>query len=384
MAIGFSTIGAAVGMMTARSASGSFIVGGIDILLGAASDSVLSFSYVDNTNDQAHGIAIQIADPSRTWMQQYLPKKGVETTASIKVTNWLHPGDSRTIDCGIFWIDQIDCSGPPNVVNVMGTSIPVKTGIKNTKQFDSWEDVDLLTIAEEIAEENGMVVVWEAKKIPEKQERVDQSETPDLEFLRSKCKEQSLSLQVYKKQLVIYSEEEYEARPAVYILMYGASNIIAYSLSSKLEDTYASAENSFYDPDDGELIETEFEPEEPPEGTEAVLKENEVEMPPKSNITIVPSPGPNLRAEDQTLINFDAEVAAEDSKIKSKLREKNKHEKTATFTLFGNPDYRSGLNVDLVGFGIYDGKWFIESTVHDITESGYVTQLAMHCCLKGY
>lgn len=383
MAIGLSTIGAAVGMMTARHASGSFIVGGIDILLGAASDSVLSFSYTDNTNDQAHGIAIQIADPSRTWMQQFLPKKGVETEAKIQVTNWLHPGDSRTLDCGIFWIDQIDCSGPPNVVAVMGTSVPVNTGIKNQKKFAAWEDVDILTIAEEIAAKNNMVVVWESKEVPEKKPRIDQSETPDLEFLRDKCKEESLSIQVYKKQIVIYSEKEYEERPSVYILAYGASNIIAYSLSSKLDDTYKSAKNSYVDPDTGMVIETEFEPEESPEGTESELMENEIEQSMDEDNTGDPEEGLREAREMIGYVDFGPN-AYPDKKVKSKLREKNKHEKTATFTVFGNPDYRSGLNVDLIGFGIYDGKWFIESSVHDITESGYTTQLSLHYCLKGY
>lgn len=311
-------------------------------------------------------------------MQNYLPQKGIESEAKIQVFNWNHPGDTRIIECGIFWVDQIDCSGPPNVVSVKGTSVPVTTGIKNTKKFAAWEDVDLMTIASEISAKNGLVLVWDSAKIPPKKKRVDQSEAPDLEFLRDKVKEASLSLKIFKRQLVIYSEEEYEARPSVYTLMYGAANILAYSISSKLDDTYKGAKNSYVDPETGELMGAEFSATEPPE-TESELIENEIEQSDNGEN------GASLREGGGLFdINIGTGSGGDTEKIKSKLREKNKHEKTATFTVFGNPTYLSGLNVQLLGFGIYDGKWFIESTIHDITSSGYTTQLTLRHCLVGY
>jgi phage protein D len=77
-----------------------------------------------------------------------------------------------------------------------------------------------------------------------------------------------------------------------------------------------------------------------------------------------------------------AELAMQ--KAKSKLREKNKWEKEATIVIVGDPGYLSGLCVQLLGFGIFDGQWFIDSSRHSISEEGYITELQMHMALKGY
>ena len=92
MAFGLATISNIAGMLTARHASGKLIVGGIDLLGALESGSVLSFAYTDNTSDKADDFAVEIADPQRTWMQSYLPKKGSECQATIKVFNWTHSG----------------------------------------------------------------------------------------------------------------------------------------------------------------------------------------------------------------------------------------------------------------------------------------------------
>ena len=79
-----------------------------------------------------------------------------------------------------------------------------------------------------------------------------------------------------------------------------------------------------------------------------------------------------------------AAAEAAKQKAKSKLREKNKWEKEAEFVLVGDPGYLSGLCVQLLGFGIFDGQWFIDTSRHSISEEGYITALQMHMALKGY
>lgn len=392
MAVNLTAVGAVAGLLTARHAVGSLTMGGIDLLAGLASQSLLSFSYTDNTSDKADDLSIVIADPARTWMQTYLPKKGVEGEAAITVYNWIAPGDSRMIDCGTFVLDQIDFAGPPNTVSIKATSVPVGTGIKTQKKYGSWEGVTLPQIALEIATRNGLTLVWDtAKAIFRKLKRVDQVEMPDLEFIRDKAKEASLSIKVYKRQLVLYSEEEYEARPPAYVIAYGASNIIGYTFSSKLDDTYKKANVTYTSPESGDLIEGTYEADEPPEGTEAVEERNErVEEPDEgAGGNGGGPPGFAARAAgDIGTVDYSSENAAAadaaNQLAKSKLREKNKHEKEATITVVGNPGYLSGLNVQLLGFGIFDGKWFITSSTHSIDAGGYMTELKMRGALSGY
>ena len=393
---------AVTGALTARHANGSLIVGGIDLLLGAASQAVTAFSYSDNTNDQADDLTIEIADPARTWMQTWLPKKGIECTGTIKVFNWNLPGDTREVPCGVFWLDQIDFKGPPNTVSVKATSVPVVTGIKTQKKFRAWEGDSLSKIVGQIAEENGLKLVWSAKDDP-KLKRTDQVDSADLEFIRDKAKDNSLDMRIYNRQLIIYSPEEYESRPAVYVIVYGHANILQFSFSSKLNETYKKATNAYVDEETGEEIRSTYEPDEPPEGSGSELQLNlQTSMEDVGDLggdgdgdggdgplrvaraDSEPPYGPEGSGPIEFNNEEQAKNEANEKKAKSHLREKNKKEKECTMVVAGNPDYLSGLNVELVDFGIFSGKWFISSTMHSISPSGYVTELKMRMCLKGY
>jgi uncharacterized protein len=378
-----------IGLMTARHATGELSLGGINILASLSSSNVIAFSYEDHTDDQGDSLIVEIADPSRSWMKDYLPKKGSECTAKVKVYNWTTPGDSRSLDCGSFWLDEISYAGPPNVVAVKATSIPPE-GIKGEQQSYSWQDTSLQQVAEEKAGKHGLSLVWATKKAPAVEQWIEQNDTPDLEFLRDKAKDQGLSVKLFNKQLIFYSEEEYEAQAAVFTITYGASSILSFMFTSRLNDTYQKAEVAYTNPDTGNVVEGEFEdsdPASPKRGTTRhnIRVEDESEdggdgggnggrgkagYPPYGvEIDTDPDPASNEKAA---------------KKAKSHLRAKNKREKTATIRTFGNPDYLSGLNADLVGFGIFDGKWFIESTVHEVGASGYQTELKLRAALQGY
>ena len=361
MAFGLATISNIAGVLTARHASGSLLMGGIDILGALESGNVLSFSYTDNTSDKADDLTVEIADPHRTWMQSYLPKKGSEVAASIKVRNWTTLGDTRDFDCGTFFIDEIDYAGPPNVVCIRATSIPRATGIKSQKKYRSWEDTHVHDIAGQVAGEHGLALVWDVgKMVLAKLKRVDQVEMPDLEFLRDLAKDWSIKLKIFNRQLIMYSEEEYEARPPVYTLLYGAANILSYQFTSVLNDMFAKGQVAYMSPESGQNIEGTYEPAEKPEGTEAVQETNESVQEAENG----GDGGAEFReiASGVDYSNENAAAAeAAKQKAKSKLREKNKWEKEAELVLVGDPGYLSGLCVQLLGFGIFDGQWFIDS-----------------------
>ena len=82
-----------------------------------------------------------------------------------------------------------------------------------------------------------------------KLKRIDQVEMPDLEFLRDLAKDWSIKLKIFNRQLIMYSEEEYEAKPPVYTILYGASNIISYQFKSVLNDMFAKGEVAYMSPE---------------------------------------------------------------------------------------------------------------------------------------
>ena len=389
MAFGLATISNIAGMLTARHASGKLMVGGIDLLGALESESVLSLRlHRQHFSDKADDLSVEIADPQRTWMLSYLPKKGSECQATIKVFNWSTLGDTREFDCGTFFIDEIDYAGPPNVVSIKATSIPVATGIKMQKKYRFWEDTPLQDIASQMAGEHGLALVWDvAKSTMAKLKRVDQVETPDLEFLRDLAKDWSIKLKVFNRQLIMYSEEEYEARGPLYMLLYGASNIISYQFSSMLNDMYAKGEVAYVSPETGEHIEGEFEAPEPPDGTEAVNKGNE-------RVEEDEGDGGNGGTRMRRRRKWPAAwiILARTQPLRRLLNRRPKAsfakrtsgKKNAQFVVVGDPGYLSGLCVQLVGFGIFDGQWFIDTSRHSISEEGYITELQMHMALKGY
>ena len=378
------------GLFTARYAGGSIILGGVDILAGlvgitegAGGNNVISFGYTDNTSDLADDLAVEIADPARTWMETYVPRKGSECNAIIRVANWTGPGDNREFDCGAMWVDEVSLTGPPNMVTVKATSIPAATGLKSEKQYQFWEGMPLMAIAAQTAAEYGLTTVWDTAKNPTFK-RTDIHDMSHLEYLRDRCKDEGLSLKIFNRQLIVYSEEEYEARPAVYTIVYGESQILAYGFTSKLDDTFSAATNAYVSPETGDLIEGTFEPEEPPEGAEAELMLNErVEAEEEGA-----GGEPELREDLLDAIDYSnqnaAAAEAAQKKAKNKLRGKNKREKEGVIMMLGNPGYLSGLNTEIRGFGPFDGKWFIYSSAHLISEDGYRTELRLRGALKGY
>jgi hypothetical protein len=389
MALGLSL---PVPVLVARQARPSLIVGGVDILMGLAAQNILSFCYTDNTSDQADDLSISIADPYRIWMQRYLPKKGIEIQASIILSNWNGPGDNRSLRCGTFYVDNVGISGPPNVVNMRGTSIPINTGLKTEKRTKSWENQDLKSIAGGIAGQNGLTLVYDAKDNPTVK-RTDQMEKADIQYIRERAKDNSLSVKIHDKKLVIYSEQEYEAKLAAFFLVDGQSNILRYDFNSKVDDTYDSAENSYVNPETGKLTTTTFTPNKPPEGTGSKLNVNERVDVDKDGM---PEYGQKSGQRDLPKYDYTNDAAAQNNgkgekiqerseqKCKSKLREKNKRERQCSIATHGNINYLSGITFQLMKFGIFDGKWFAESTIHEISEGGYTTQLRLRTALEGY
>jgi len=377
---------------------------------GLANQNLLKFCYSDSTSDKADGLDIEIADPYRTWMQQHMPKKGIECKAGFIVYNWLAPGDDRTFEMGIFYINCIEYKGGSqhgNTITIKGSSIPVQSRIKNEKKHKSWEKSDLKSIAGQVAKQNGLILFYDTQQNPTVK-RTDQIDKSDLQYLRDRCKEAALSLKIHNKQLVIYSEEEYDQRDAIFTITYGKSNVIDWEFISKVDDTYKEAQNSYVDPETGKLVKEKFTPDESPEGSYESLNLNE------RNETEPDDPDPNPGGDDPwpqiqmgvlvgvgertgfDALSYDFDGPAQSHgkgkgskqhskrKCKSKLRQKNKKEKESKIKVVGDPMYLSSLNIQLIDWGIFSDKWFISEAKHDIDQNGYTVELNLRKTLKGY
>lgn len=386
----------------ARTARGHLIVNGVDLLAGVSAEHIMDFSYTDSTSDKADDLSIRIRDPHRNWMLRYLSgeaKAGIECSASISITDWSAPEDSRTLECGIFWINHIGF-GYTCDVDIKASSIP-PNGAKNTKKHRAWEGSSIKSIGEQIASDNGLTLFYDTQTNP-RAKRAEQKEKSDIEYLRTLCKELKLSLKIHKKQLVIYSEEEYEARDAVFELKWGAKNILGFSFDWKVDDAFKKCECAYVNPETGRITKEEFEDSSALEDCDqevlsrSILKTNEcLYYDPRGTGGAAGFLMPYVDMEDVRKNDWDdapgsnkgkgnGAKAKAKGKAQAKLREKNKKVKECSFKVFGNIDYISGLCFSTSGFGVFDRKWFIETSTHCIGGGGYTTDLKCRHTLTGY
>ncbi|MBR1658158.1 MAG: hypothetical protein IJ697_06805 [Synergistaceae bacterium] len=326
----------------ARYAEVSVIYEGVNISRDIA-PYLVSFTYTDNASDKADDISLTLEDRARLWCGDWFPSKGDKIRASIIVHNWEDEAKTESLPCGLFEVDQIECSGPPNQVTIKAVSTLVSKPMRQEKHTKAWENVTLSSIAGDFANKSGLSLFWDSSEDPQF-ERREQVEISDLEFLSGLCRDYGIAVKVTDTQLCCYDEEKYEEHTSVAELSYGDKKLIRWSFSSKSAGTYKSAKISYHDPVKDETFTAEEAGD--AEGTGRVL-----------------------------VINQKADNEADARRIaQKKLRSANKKEITGNITLMGDLRFVGGSNITIDGFGAFDGKYTIEKASHSVGDS-YTTKL---------
>lgn len=280
--------------------------------------------------------------------------KGTEIHAMVIQKNPFTDGKDKVLDCGVFEIDSVSYSGPPQKLSIKATSIPYKAELRQTKHNRVWENTTLKNMAEKIAKRSNFKIMYLSNSNPV-YKRKEQINMTDIAFLKKMCKKAGISLKVTSKTVVLFDAADYEKKTEVKKIKAGKGNIISYSFSTKTADTaYSSCHVIYTDPDTKEKIEATYTP-------------------------------PNANTDGQTLeIKQKVSSTAEAQELARKsLRARNKGETTAEFTLIGDVDYVAGITVRVYGYGEFDGKYIVEQATHNIT-GGYKVAIKLRSCLEGY
>lgn len=317
---------------------------------------LLSMTYTDNEADKTDDLQLTFDDREKEWMQWLKENgtaKGVTVRAVIVQKNWDGSGKDLQLDCGTFELDSIDFSDPPAQVSIKATAIPYSSTMRLQKKTKAWENVKLSAIANDLAAQNGITCMYESSYDP-MYKRKEQVKKTDLAFLQELCKSAGISLKATSSTVVLFDAEEYEKKPPVCTIARGKSDIIKSNFGTSYADTaYSSCHVVYTDPMTGKKIEGTFE--NPEKGSGQVLEINE-------RVT----------------------SAAEAKELaKKRLRQKNKGEVKASFTLVGNVALVAGLTVQVEGYGLFDGKYIIEQARHKTT-GGYTLELTLRRVLEGY
>jgi phage protein D len=284
-------------------------------------------------------------------------KKGAEpklVTAVLVQKNWNDTGKDTTLNLGTFEIDSIDMSGPPDKVNIKSTSIPYTSTLRMEKKSRAWENITLKAIAQQMANESNLKLMYEAKENPTFK-RKEQVQTSDIKFLQKLCKAEGMALKVTTLTIVIYDAEEYDGKPVIKTFKKGSGDIISYKMGTSLTDTaYTSCHVSYSNPDTKETIEYTYTPD--------------------SNT----GTGQTLEVNEKVSSTEEAKKLA-----KKRLREKNTQEYTASLVVAGDVSLVAGATVKLKGFQQFDRKYKIKQAKHTLL-GGYTVSIDLKQVLEGY
>lgn len=273
---------------------------------------------------------------------------------SLVQLNWQDTGKRAVLDCGTFEIDSVDLSGPPMKSTIKGTSIPYTSTLRMMRKSRNWEKITLKAIAQQIAGEAGLKLLYESSDNPEydKKEQVQQS---DIRFLQDLCHAEGKALKVTKLSVVIFDKQEYDGKPAVKIITYGSSDIISFRLGTTLTDAaYTSCHVCYTNTEKQQTIEYTYTPDSSV-GTGQTLEINE------------------------RVANTEEAIRL----AKKRLREKNAQEFTGSFKMVGDVQLVAGIVVQLKGFQQFDRKYRVTSAKHSLT-GGYTTDIELVQILEGY
>lgn len=284
--------------------------------------------------------------------------KGLRIQAVFVRENWNSDGKDKVLDCGQFELDSVEASGPPSSIVIKGTSLPYIAQIRQTKKSKAWESITLSGIANQMAAANGMSCIYESAYDPQ-YKRVEQITMSDIQFLSTLCHDVGISLKVTNNIIVLFDQLAYEAKPHVMTIKRGDGSYSKYKLTTSQADTqYASCRVRYTDPSTGKTI-------------EAIAYTEDYKADDKDNQQL------EVWAKVRSI--GEAKTLAE-----KRLRLHNKYEKSASFTMPGNPDIMAGVTIMLEGWGAWNGKYIVNQSKHSIGSSGYEMQIRLRKVLEGY
>lgn len=337
-------------------------------IAGSMQPFLTSLTYTDYEEDQADDMQIKLHDANGIWVHHWLTAvvndaaAGTTKGLAMLVHIWMGKGPGRYhLHCGDFEMDTVQTSGPPGTVTIKGTALPWGVGIRTVERSKAWVSYKLSEILAEMCGRAGLTPYYDAPDDPF-YDRVEQSSQTDIAFLEQLCKDSGKSLKCVCSRIVIFDEAEYESRAAIMTISWMDGTYTKYQLGTQEGEThYAMCKVSYYDAEKKKTYKGEYKAEDYDD-----LKDEA-----KENI---------LTVTDRRVTSDDEAKAM----AMHMLRLYNKFERTAEFTMVGNPLIGSGLTCYVSGFGLWDGKYMISEAVHKIDASGgYTTKIKLRNVL-GY
>lgn len=307
--------------------------------------SVKTLTYTDVASGESDALSLSLQDRGKKWMGSWAPQKGDHISATAIFQDWDGEGDSWSIYCGSFEVDDISMSGPPSACTIGAVSIPRSTAFNEEERTKNWEEVTVKEIADEIAARAGISLYYEADEIPIKS--MEQDKQTDCKFLYAVCEKYGLAMKIFAEKIVIFDEAVYETAAPVANLSY--EDFAKYNYKSTLEGTYTGAKIAYSDPGTGE-----------------------------DHIVTV---GGGDRIKE---INEEADSAADaQKKAVAALNNANKNDTKFSGTLKARRELIASRCISISDFGVPDGVYYLDKVVTKISGGG-ASQQSIEAHRVGY
>jgi len=295
-------------------------------------DDLVSFSYTDNAHGVADDVSISLKDETGIWISDWFPEEGDKIRPIIHTESWRYDGDSQSLDCGSFEIDEPECSGPPSTMTINGNSMPTNSAFKDEKKTRAWSNKSLQMIASQIAYESGLRPFFDSKTNPMFKYQL-QDKVSDAGFLVELCNDHGFGVKISDHQLILFNIDEYKAKESVYQYIKGQTSIESYNFKKALVGSkYSGVKIKYRDGDS--LKWYKYIPD--------TSKEEKI-------YTIKSIADDYATAERMTMTKF------------SDLSDKVFH---CSMTVTLNLLLIGAVCIDISGFGKYDGKYYLDKVTH--------------------
>ena len=99
-----------------------------------------SFTWTDYASGSADTISLSLNNMNNLWvMKGYLPLHTDNLKAWIKVADWNHSADDRSVFCGRFQVDKYTYGGSPDIFVLEGICIPINRGFNVTQRNKTYK-----------------------------------------------------------------------------------------------------------------------------------------------------------------------------------------------------------------------------------------------------
>jgi len=302
---------------------------------------MISLTYNDKTEGESDEIEIEVEDVDLKWQNSWYPEKGAKLTVTIE-----------NLKCGVFEIDEINLSGPPDVVTIRGMA----TGIVNTlrtKKSDAHENKTLKQIAEKVASKNNLTIQGTIPDITFG--RITQNKETDLAFLKRISQEYGVLFAVRENVITFTSIYDIESRNTSFSV--DKSGISRYDIRDKADGMIKTASVKSKNPKKNEPVTANLEFEKY-KSEQGYTSDNPVNQ--DSGVT-------HTKAENK-------QQAEAKAKAIMHLSATNQQEGNLEFQ--GTTLAIAGNNFQVTGLGKLSGRYHIKSSSHKIDKStGYTVSV---------